>query len=194
MGRAREVTPLSAESLKRHMAALADPAKVDHRFTFAVVSDTREQTPWNFAPSVPTVSGTLQTGDYSVLGHETEIAIERKSLDDLVGSITWGNVRFQKELERLRAYRLAVVIIEASPADVEAHRYYAKKVQTSEVFAIVAALHVKHGVPFMFGGTRKHAASSALLLMHAFWKTRRRELADVEAEELKAAIANRGAQ
>jgi ERCC4-type nuclease len=174
------------------MAALSDPSKIDHRFTFAVGRDKREQLGWTFAPNVPTVDITMKSGDYTVIGHETEIAIERKSLADLVGSITWGNVRFQKELERLRSYRLAAVVIEASPADVEGHRYFAKKVEPSEVFAIVAALHVKHGVPFMFGGTRKHAASSALLLLNKFWRMRRTELAAVETKELEASILARG--
>lgn len=66
---------------------------------FTVIIDTREQAPWRFtdikgdAPRhlpviVPTTVGTLKTGDYSIDGHQSAVAIQRKSLADLFGSLT----------------------------------------------------------------------------------------------------------
>lgn len=94
------------------------------RFAVPVVIDTREQKPFGFdglrcdvadggGPlTVPTVRGTLKSGDYSLLGYETAVAVERKSLDDLYGTLGQGRERFERELVRLSSYRFAAVVIE----------------------------------------------------------------------------------
>ena len=68
----------------------------------AIVVDTREQAPYGFArfPAVEIVRAGLPTGDYSLTGHEVRAAIERKSLDDLLGCLTGGRDRFERELAR----------------------------------------------------------------------------------------------
>ena len=47
------------------------------------ICDSREQLPLDLAP-LKTVRGTLTTGDYSILGMENIVSLERKSLDDLL--------------------------------------------------------------------------------------------------------------
>jgi hypothetical protein len=91
---------------------------------FTVVVDTREQHPFTFqgltgdASSesrpliVPTRPGTLESGDYSVEGLEHAVAVERKSLADLYGTIGAGRDRFVRELERLDRMEFAAVVIE----------------------------------------------------------------------------------
>lgn len=68
-----------------------------------IIIDTREQTPWAF-PEWQAVSrrGTLAAGDYAVEGDE-RFAIERKSLEDFLGTISTGWARFRRELSRMRA-------------------------------------------------------------------------------------------
>jgi len=64
---------------------------------------------------------TLQTGDYSVLGYEDRITLERKTLNDLVGTIT-GEVnrpRFLREVNRMASFSHACIMIEASREDVK---------------------------------------------------------------------------
>ena len=69
-----------------------------------ITIDTREQRPWSF-PEHSTVAtrGTIKVGDYSLTGDEDLFSVERKSLDDFVGSIstTWDQfrVRFVKMKE-----------------------------------------------------------------------------------------------
>lgn len=69
---------------------------------FTIVEDSREQTPLDFSPfeaqGVSVVRKKLRTGDYSVLGMEREIIIERKSLADCVSSLTHGRERLTREL------------------------------------------------------------------------------------------------
>lgn len=68
-----------------------------------ITIDTREQTPWHFEPSDTDVSrGTLQQGDYAIKG-DSQFAIERKSMEDFLGTISTGWERFIRELGRMDA-------------------------------------------------------------------------------------------
>lgn len=93
-------------------------------FPAAIVIDTREQLPFSFAAipadkehgggtwQVTTERRTLPSGDYSLAGFETRVAVERKSVSDLFGTISQGRDRFVRELERLAEYDYAAVVIE----------------------------------------------------------------------------------
>ena len=78
-----------------------------------IVIDTREQRPWSFPPHIEVEIGTLRTGDYA-LKNDEHFAIERKSADDFVGTVSLGWHRFVKELNRMDAANFAakVVIVE----------------------------------------------------------------------------------
>lgn len=81
-----------------------------------IIIDTREQTPWGFPDDeVIAVRGTLTAGDYA-LDKDDRFAIERKSLDDFLGTISTGWERFNRELERMDAARFVakVVIVEGN--------------------------------------------------------------------------------
>ena len=57
---------------------------------------------------------TLQSGDYSVKGLEDVFAVERKSMSDLVGSLTRERDRFMRELHRLRGFTFARLLVVGS--------------------------------------------------------------------------------
>jgi ERCC4-type nuclease len=79
-----------------------------------IIQDTREQRPWVFPEYVRTRVGTLRTGDYALDGDD-RFAIERKSLDDFVGTIFSGWERFLREIGRMEGagFVARVIIIEA---------------------------------------------------------------------------------
>lgn len=87
-----------------------------------ITVDTREQTPWVF-PSylVSSRRGTLKAGDYALDGDD-QFAIERKSLDDFVGSITdkerWQRLR--NELQRMTdaGFVARVIVVEGDYEDI----------------------------------------------------------------------------
>lgn len=89
---------------------------------FTIIVDTREQAPFGFTDIKDTsgnplfvykqVAG-LASGDYSLLDMEGQIAIERKSHIDFLGSIGQGRDRFQREIARLNEMEYAAVVIEA---------------------------------------------------------------------------------
>ena len=75
-----------------------------------IVVDTREQTPWTFPPWVQVSRGTLPTGDYALAGDGW--AIERKGLDDFLGTVSTGWDRFLREIGRMDGWAAKVVVVE----------------------------------------------------------------------------------
>jgi ERCC4-type nuclease len=85
-----------------------------------IIQDTREQRPWAFDLAFADVSvGTLKTGDYALAGDD-QFAIERKSLDDFLGTIATGWPRFCRELKRMddAEFVAQVIIVEGDFAHV----------------------------------------------------------------------------
>lgn len=92
---------------------------------FCVAVDTREGSPFQFRGMkadakhggvpliVPLESKTLKTCDYSIVGHETKIGVERKSRSDFVMSLIQERDRFRREFERMQEMERAYVVVEA---------------------------------------------------------------------------------
>ena len=95
------------------------PAKLDPSNVIAII-DSREQTPLDLEP-LTTITSTLPTGDYSIRGLEHVVAIERKSLDDLVGCVGRDRERFDREVQRLLAYPVRILVVESSWDAIESH-------------------------------------------------------------------------
>lgn len=90
-----------------------------------VAVDTREKTPLDLKP-LRITSATLDTGDYSVAGLEQIIAVERKSLQDLLTCIGTERERFEREIQRLMAYPVKALVIEATISQIQAKMYRGK--------------------------------------------------------------------
>ena len=141
-----------------------------------IVIDTREQRPLNFKSYPCEVErGTVTTGDYSLRGLEQYVAVERKSLDDLVGCLMGDNRdRFERELHRGMALDHFSVVVEASMRDISEH-LYRSKMHPHAVMQSVLAFQVRYGVPFIWAGSDKGAAYVT------FW-TLSKYLKEVEAK------------
>ena len=84
---------------------------------FTLIVDTREQTPL-FTTKPWIIYRKLDQADYSILGFEDKIAIERKSITDLLNVMGISRKRFEKEIERLRGYWWKGLLIEGTEKDV----------------------------------------------------------------------------
>lgn len=82
-----------------------------------IIIDTREQRPWSFREDINIIYGTLKTGDYALDGDDS-FAIERKSMDDFLGTISSGWERFQREIERMAEFSAKVIIVEGDYREV----------------------------------------------------------------------------
>jgi DNA excision repair protein ERCC-4 len=137
---------------------MTDPAETMSRSDrMVVVVDTREQAPYAFDPErVTIVRRALPAGDYSLDGHETAIAVERKSIDDYVASVVRGRDRFARELRILAGYDVACVVVEAALDDILARRYRSGA-HPNAVFGATLSIIVDRSVPVFFCGDRQIA-------------------------------------
>jgi DNA excision repair protein ERCC-4 len=125
--------------------------------TPTIIIDTREQTPLVFA-SLPTERATLVTGDYSIKGFERDFSVERKSVADLVQSVTRERDRFSRELQRMRAFDFRRLLIVGALADIEAHRYRSQA-NPKSVIASVTAFEIRYQLPVCYCPTPEAAAT-----------------------------------
>ena len=144
-----------------------------------IIQDTREQTPLDFShlPNVTVERRTLETGDYSLDGHVREICIERKSADDLVGTMLNGYVsmtrrdwymgRFNRELWRMTQYRTAWLVVECPRGSILAHAYRSM-CEPAAVLAWVRSLQVHWGVHVYWADNRLDAATEIVAICRAY--------------------------
>jgi DNA excision repair protein ERCC-4 len=126
-----------------------------HYSDFTAVIDTREQHPFDLKP-MQTVPGTLNVGDYSIFGLESVIAIERKSLPDLVACCGRERERFQRELDRLRGWPVSAVVIECSWEDIQSGDWRSQ-LTPGQVRASLESF-IAQGHCIVMGGNRKTAS------------------------------------
>ena len=143
--------------------------EIDRMSALTIIEDTREQAPLDFSafPFVEVERATLRSGDYSVKGWESRFAVERKSLADLVGTITHGHERFERELERLASFQYAAVVVEAPEMDLRTGKYRSQLLPRAAV-GMITAFEVRYRIPFHFCGTRAMAAQRIYELAYYF--------------------------
>lgn len=133
-----------------------------------IVRDSREQDGFTFAGyDCEVVTDGLPTGDYSILHLEHQIAIERKSLADLMGSLTSGRDRFTRELERGRGMAAFAVAVEADWSDLAEGRYRSRMTPAAAV-ASVLSLSLRTRTPFYFCGSRDQAEAVTYHLLRLY--------------------------
>lgn len=132
-----------------------------------VVIDTREQLPWTLC--FPSVSRKLPAGDYSLVGLEDRIAIERKSLGDFINTVIHDWIRFRKELNRLSGYEMACIVVEGNVQDV-IDRRYESEANPQSILGRTHSIFVDHGIPVFWWGPRSAAVHLAERLLHIAWK------------------------
>ncbi len=115
------------------------------------VFDTREQLPYILSP-LQAVEGSLATGDYSLLGYEHYISVERKSLNDLLGCIGRERERFERELMRLKAYPVHALVIEATWNDILAGGWRSK-IHPNSVYGSLVGW-IEFGINIIMAGDR----------------------------------------
>lgn len=139
-----------------------------------IVIDTREQRPYSFT-AAGSVQHALPAGDYSLLGWETRVAIERKTIDDFIATIIHARGRFGRELAQLRDYTYAWIVVEGSLEDVLLGRYRSRATPQS-ILGMTAALMTAYRIPVLFAHTRPCArALVEALLVQAYARLTREE-------------------
>lgn len=142
------------------------------RESVLVVIDTREQTPLDVSP-LRSVVGTLTTGDYSIVGLENVVALERKSLDDLIACVGVERERFDREVVRLLAYPTRALIVEATWSDIEAGGWRSKVKPQAALGSLLG--WIAAGLPVVMAGDHERAGKFAARILFTAAKRRWRE-------------------
>lgn len=91
----------------------------------------------------------LPVGDYTLLGMENEIAIERKTLPDLVNSIIQERINFIMRCERLSEFKKKCFIIEGSLSLLKTP-YEESKAHPNAVLGSIIATQERWNIPVYF--------------------------------------------
>jgi len=125
-----------------------------------IIADSREQQPFPFHQEkyagVEVVQGGLDTGDYSLAGLTDRVAVERKSLPDLVLCLGRERERFEREIQRAAALDAFAVVVESSWAELAAGQYRSQLNPHSACQSILA-FSCRYRTPFLFAGSRAGA-------------------------------------
>lgn len=152
---------------------------------FVVLRDQREKAPWGFhgvhakgrdkgkLVLVRTEYACLPSGDYTIDVARDRIAIERKSLEDLYGTIGQHRERFERELARLNALEFAAVIVEAAYDAAILHPPEHSRLNPKSVFHSVNAWEEEFSnVRWHFMGCRRLAELKCWYVLERFYKKR----------------------
>jgi len=129
-----------------------------------ILIDTREQDPFSFKSYPNWISGekkaTLKTGDYSVVGMEDILVLERKSLNDIVSTLAHNRTRFFNECERMTQFRHKAIIIEASYQDLKSPYTFFSGVEAhpNGIVGSLDALEARYNIPIIYTSQHKDLA------------------------------------
>ena len=138
-----------------------------------IAIDTREQRPFTFQsikPAAPdTVTQTLKTGDYSIVGLEDKVCVERKSLVDCFGSIGSGRERFEREMIRMSEMQYAALVIESSLSSIFVNPPRHTKMNPKSVFRTLIAWSQRYNIHVWPMWNRDAAEKVTYLILKRFY-------------------------
>lgn len=151
--------------------AIRLPAELKPEMVTAIC-DTREQHPLCLSPLQTTI-GTLATGDYSVVGLEHVVSVERKSLSDFLGCVGTERERFDREVMRLLAFDVKALVIEATWPDLERGEWRSKISSSAAIGSLLGWIAM--GLPVIMAGDHQRAGKYVSRLLFTAARRRYRE-------------------
>jgi len=155
------------------------------KFLLPVLIDNAEQLPYDFAGLrcdasdgggellIPTQVANLEWGDYSLLGMEKECAVERKSHEDAVRTISQGRERFKRELAALSSgYKFAAVVVETDLLTLATVKPPFSEADPRNTYRTVMSWTVRYRVPWLFCGGRRLAEITTFRLLEKYAQQR----------------------
>jgi ERCC4-type nuclease len=122
-----------------------------------VAIDSRERSPLKFTRLKSRIV-TLPTADYGLYACEGAAAIERKgSLDELITCLSAERSRFERELQRMKAYPFRRLVVIGSRGEIELQRYRSR-IAPKAVLNTLSAFEVRYGLPVCYFATAEAAA------------------------------------
>jgi ERCC4-type nuclease len=134
---------------------------------FIIAIDTREQLPYAFP--CPAEHKGLKTGDYSIVGLEDKVCVERKSLTDLFSSVGTGRARLENEMIRMSSFDYAALVIESSLACIFTNPPARSQMNPKSVFRTLIAWSQRYNVYIWPMWERAAAEKTTYLILKRFY-------------------------
>lgn len=146
-----------------------------------LLADSREKKwVWGFGEyEVNVEKRALKTGDYTILGYENDIVIDRKKSPSEIAQNFTGKdyIRFQKELIRMQSFKEAYFLLEFTLDDLLKYpegtdipfkkRRFVKR-KGASLWKQMNTIQEKYGVTFIFGVDRFNCQTLAIELFNKF--------------------------
>ena len=152
---------------------------------FCVLVDSAEQLPYTFERvradakegggliRVHTRVASIKPGDYSIDGYQSMVKIERKTKNDLFGTLTEGRRRFVKEMEKLREYDAAYIVIECEASEIAKGSQWAPGISVRSIFRTWMSWTLKYPrVHWSCWPGREMAENVTYQLLRMWWRQR----------------------
>lgn len=134
-----------------------------------IVIDTREPYPYAL-DGCEVRRAKLDAGDYSLLGHETRVAVERKTKGDAWACVAGERRRFVRCLERLTLIAHPAVVIECSLAAFACPPTYVQRVRPATAVGSFISWSCRYRIPIFWCESRDYAERVTLRFLAAYWK------------------------
>lgn len=129
--------------------------------------DTREKLAWDFSSFEDCegqINEKLPTGDYTIIGYEDIIIIDRKkSVSELYSNLRGDYKRFKKELSRMTSFKMAYFLLEFSLEDIFNYKFF-NKCSSKSILEQIDTIEKKYNVKFIFSSGRDEAQEIAMEL------------------------------
>lgn len=156
---------------------------------FAVQIDKREQRPYAFVGlktdardgsrplNVPLYFESMVNGDYSIVGYTDRLGLERKSKEDLFGSVG-RRKNFEGRLERMTEIRERLgwresyfaVVVEADLEEIRTDPPRFSKIPPKSLNRTIMAWRQRYLVDWWFVASRIHAENFTFRLLERFYR------------------------
>ena len=151
-----------------------------------IAVDTRDRVDPLVFHRCPWAWRTMPSGDYSAVGLERVLAFERKKIGDFIACCYAERERFVAELERLRGYDYAAVMIQGTRGEIERGEFRSRGTPQS-ILASMDAFEMAFRVPFYFFATADEMAQRIEVLTCRFVRGQAKRWAGIEMREPEAA-------
>lgn len=169
--------------------ALLEPLPKVYNCPFRIVADTNEGIPYRFTGmrtdksdgDLPIIVEVIRKplylrglADYSIDGLEEEIQIERKSKEDLFGTLGGRRDEFEAEISRLNERcKVAAVFVESEWTDIFQNPPSHSRLPPKVVSRTVSSWTQKYPmVHWFFCAGRQHAESAVFRHLEMYWRHR----------------------
>jgi|SRR5262245_15598068 len=136
---------------------------------FTIVVDTREQEPYEFK-GLAVVRKTLTTGDYSIVGFEKRIIVERKNKLDAWQCAGSERARFERCLERMTAYERRAVVIDCDQWELSERPSMVERVVPATVINSYISWSVKYNFQLYWCHNRSWAERTVIRYFVSYLK------------------------